>query len=230
MILKKNDVAILNLAMLILELRTRFVRYGIMTVEEYRNARTSSDEQPLVYSTDTLDEDGRYTIFSGFGVTNRYYEDVYVRYVKGDTRSEDFLEVAVPVVFEADCQHCPDCNVNACKEIGYYQLYLIGRDGTIDEDIDGEVCDTEDEPETCGGCNGDCEHCHADAQTVAAMEECRTSGAHNFCNCECGEALCFVECGPDPEAECDFNENGRCHCPHNRCCGCGCECEPEEEE
>lgn len=220
----------LTLAMRILELRTRFMRYGIMTVEEYDKARVGVLEEPLVYDPITLDDDGMYTVYAGYRGCSRhqFFEDIYVRFSPGDTRDEDFIEVAVPVVDDDDCDTCKDCNCGECPHIHSYQLYLIGRDGCISEDVE-----MLDDDECCCGCC-DCEDCdcdaHEDTPTAAHIMHCRESGEHNLCNCECGEEHCFVECGPDSDAECDLNENGRCHCPHNRCCGCDCECEPDEEE
>lgn len=231
MILNNKDINILNFALKILEIRSRFVQFGIMSAEEYAE-RTDKNTQPLVYSTETQDDDGMFTVFSGFGNTNRYYEDFFVRYFKSEDKQDDYIEIAVPVVFQEDCHNCQDGDCSECPEIGYYQLYLIDRDGTISEDIDMDECD--DSGDGCCGCC-DCEcgcgcDTHEDAPTAAQIMHCRESGEHNLCNCECGEEHCFVECGPDPEAECDLNENGRCHCPHNRCCGCDCECEPDEED
>ncbi len=221
MIFNDKEIGILSLAMKILEIQSRFCRFGIMSSEEYMNSRTYIQEQPLVYNPETLDDDGMYTIYAGYGNSERYYENIYVRYFKGATKDEDFIEVAVPVVLNEDCQ-CYDC-----KEPSHYQLYLISRDGSIAEDIDADEyeheCDCDCHDECCS------QECHENAKSAADIMRCRTTGAHDLCNCECGEEHCFVECGPDPEAECEFNEKGRCHCPHNRCCGCDCECEPDEE-
>lgn len=232
MILNNHDITILNIAMRILELRTRFMQFGVMSTEEYAEARTSLNELPLVYDPITLDDDSMFTIFAGFGNSGKYFEDFYVRYFNGEVKDEDFIEVSIPVVFKDDCAACHDGDCNECPTIGYYQRYLISKDGDIYEDID---MDEPDEECDCCGCDEECGctcgcDCHEDKPTAGEIMRCRESGAHNLCNCECGEEHCFVECGPDPEAECELNENGRCHCKYNRCCGCDCECEPDEED
>lgn len=140
MILKQKEVYILNLAMNILTIKERFCRFGIMTTEEYQNStyRLSSPEQPLVYNEETLDGDGLYTVFSGIGNSARYYKDMIVRYFKTNDKEDDFISVAIPVVYSSDCKNCKQCNIDTCKEIAYYQFYLIARDGTIAEDIDSK--------------------------------------------------------------------------------------------
>lgn len=224
MIFNPNNINLLNVAMRIMEIRSRFCRYGIMTVEEYQNARVGIMEEPLLYDPMTLDEDGMYTIFAGYhGCQDKYFEDMYVRLFPGETREEDFIEIAIPVVFDESCHMCDDAVCAECSQIAYYQLYFIGRDGRISEDIESV------EDEDCECCC-ECNDCNEKYPSAGEMLRCRESGAHNLCNCECGEEHCFVECGPDPEAECEFNENGRCHCQYNRCCGCDNECEPDEED
>ena len=230
MILSNKDINILNLTMQIMEIRNRFAQFGIVPASLFSNDKPVQG-QPLVYDPETLDDDGMYTILRHLAGDNRYYTDMYVRYRAFDNKADDFVEIAVPVVFEEDCKSCDGESCSECPTIGYYQLYLIGRDGSISEDVDM------DEPDEEKCCTGDCECCSCcpndkaeDRAMVAAMMKCRETGAHNYCNCECGEEHCFVECGPVNDEDCELNENGRCHCPHNRCCGCDCECEPDEED
>lgn len=230
--LTPNHIQVLNIAMRIMEIRTRFCQYGIMTIEEYQNAHLSAMKQPLVYDPASLDDDAMFTVCAGYdGHKNLYFEDIHVRYLQGDTLSEDLIEVAVPVVLNEDCQmrHCAG-KCNECPEIAYHQLYLIGRNGCIYEDTD---MDGSEDHNLCCNCGPECEHTrHHDSDeyqpSAVEMMRCRESGAHHLCHCECGEEHCFVECGPVPDENCECNENGRCHCPHNKCCGCDCKCECTE--
>ena len=85
----------------------------------------------------TLDDEGMYTIYAGYrGNTKNFFEDIYVRFSPGDTREDDFIEVAVPVVDNDDCDVCKNGNCDDCPHIYSYQLYLIGRDGCISEEIE----------------------------------------------------------------------------------------------
>lgn len=231
MILNNRDINILNLAMQILEIRSRFCQFGIMESEEYNAMSSVPSTQTLVYDINTLDDDGMFTVFAGFGVSGRYHETFFVRYFKAETQENDFIEIAVPIVFQETCHNCQDGNCNECAEIRQYQLYHIRRDGLISENIDMD--ESEDCTHCCcdGSCGNNCSFDrHEDAPSAAEMMRCRESGDHNLCNCECGPEHCFVECGPNNDESCTFNDNGRCHCPHNRCCGCDCECEPNEDD
>lgn len=229
MILNNKDINILNLMMQIMEIRNRFAQFGIAPATEF-NPKTGVG-QPLFYDQETLDDDGMYTVLKHLGGDNRYYTEFFVRYRAFENKADDFLEIAVPVVFEDDCKMCDDADCEDCSNIGYYQLYLIARDGSITEDID---MDEENDEHECCGCCDCCDCCPEEFRDTgidaAAMMRCRESGAHDYCNCECGEEHCFVECGPNPDEECPLNENGRCHCKYNRCCGCDCECDPDEED
>lgn len=233
MMLNNRDINILNLAMKIMEIHSRFCRFGIVEAEEYNAAHTLPMSQALVYDANTLDDDGMFTVFSGFGNSGHYHEDFFVRYCKTEMPENDFIEIAVPIVSQEECCSCQDGNCNECTAIGYYQLYLIRRDGTIAKDID--VDETEDckHCDCDGSCGNNCSCSydrHECAPSVVEMMHCRESGARNLCHCECGVEHCFVECGPENDENCTLNDNGRCHCPHNRCCGCDCECDPDEED
>lgn len=185
-----SEINTLNLAMRILEIRARFCRYGIMTVEEYMNARVGDFEEPLVYDTNTLDEDGMYTIYAGYRGSSlaKFFEDIYVRFYPGDTRNEDFIEVAVPVVDDCECPTCKTGKCEECDHIKYYQLYLIGRDGLISEDIE-----TVDECDSCDDC--DCAiPCHFNDNEVQECE-CYADGV---CNCAYNSCDgCSAECIED---------------------------------
>lgn len=212
----------LTLAMRIMELRTRFMRDGIMNVEEYANAKVGILEEPLVYDPITLDDEGTYTIYAGYrGNTKKFFEDIDVRFSPGKTREEDFIEVAVPVVDNDDCDACKNGNCDDCPHIHSYQLYFIGRDGCIS--ISSEMLDDDD----CD-CHCECEGNYDACNCGDKMQECDDNVAHDFCHCECGPEHCFVECDAEND-ECKMNENGRCHCKYNRCCGCKTQCTDEEE-
>jgi len=64
-----------------------------------------------------------------------------------------------------------------------------------------------------------------DVPSPAEIYHCRTTGAKELCVCDFDPEKCFVACGPIPEEDCPRNENGRCRCPHHRCCGCDVKCE-----
>lgn len=230
MIFNNRDINILHLVMQMMEIRSRFCQFGVVEAKEYDAAQVPANAQPLVYDSNTLDEDGMFTVLSGLGNSGLYYEDFFVRYGTEKTTGNEMIEIAVPVASPEACSSCYDSNCAECAEIGHYQLYIIHRDGTISEETDMDA-------EECACCNGSvcennctCGHgCNEKMPSEAAMMRCRESGARNLCNCECGIEHCFVECGPVNDENCEFNENGRCHCSYNRCCGCDCECDVNEE-
>lgn len=231
MIFNNHDINIVNLVMKILDIRSRFCQCGIMKAEDYVKAK-NAPTQTLVYNINSLDDDGMFTVFAGFGNSEYYHEDCFVRYFKAEKPEKDFIEIAIPIVSQEYCNSCQDGDCRECANIEYYQLYLIGRDGSISQDIESnelydEECCSDNDFHYCGCCT---QEYREDAKTAADIMHCRETGLHNLCNCECGQEHCFVECGPVNDEDCNFNENGRCHCPHNHCCGCECECEPDEDD
>ena len=127
-----------------------------------------------------------------------------------------------------NCRPAQNADCDACDFISGYHVLHLSPDGGITEEFEAT------DQSCCGACEDHCEcgECGAIGETKEwqKIKQCRDTGAHNLCNCECGEEHCFVECGPVNDEDCELNENGRCHCPHNRCCGCDCECEPDEED
>lgn len=234
MIINENESKMLHILAVLLNVRNRFMKYGVVSKDEYARLG-DAHVAPLVYDPISYDEDGGYTIYSGYGVTGRYHEDIYIRYFPNENAGLSEIEFAVPVTPAESCLGCHPHNgmgCQSCDSIEAYHALRLTLDGCITEKTEqvkphdcGACC-------SCCNCEDDDELCReplTDIHTSEEMEACRNAAEHTLCNCSCGEEHCFVECGPVNDEDCEYNENGRCHCPHNHCCGCNTPCFPDDE-
>lgn len=200
----------------------RFEKYGAVPLSKYRATRVSPSNtrawnayvMQLVYDDSKKDlEEGEYPVFEHVSKTG----------------SADFLDIKVTYNTSGDGEPYLYLVIPGSKKTLSYTIATDGVINPIDMPAITRAMNASLDVNNIDDSDCACE-LFGETEEYLRIKECRDSGAHNLCNCECGEEHCFVECGPANDETCEMNDNGRCHCKYNRCCGCDAQCEPDDDD